>query len=125
MQCLALLEGTGHACKPLWSTAWSQAEVVRVQTMGSCTLRGARPPPPVDAPPDVPLFAALHNDRMRLYRDTSGDSLHRRGYRDAMHVASLNEAAAAGALQLAKWPDIVRDSRRRGDSASAASRHVL
>lgn len=33
----------------------------------------------------------------------SGDSLHRRGYRAAMHRASLNEAAAAGILSLAGW----------------------
>ena len=65
----------------------------------------------------MPLFAALHHDHMTLYRDMSGDSLHRRGYRDAMHRASLNEAAAAGALQLAGWPDTVRASQRRGSSA--------
>lgn len=41
-----------------------------------------------------------------LYRDMSGESLHRRGYRSAMHRASLNEAAAAGILQLAGWPAI-------------------
>ena len=30
--------------------------------------------------------------------------LHRRGYRSAMHAASLNESAAAGLLRLAGWP---------------------
>ena len=40
---------------------------------------------------------------MCLYADMSGDSLHRRGYRAAMHRASLNEAAAAGILSLAGW----------------------
>ena len=44
----------------------------------------------------------------------SGESLHRRGYRDAMHRASLNEAAAAGALQLAGWPQIARDRQADG-----------
>jgi 23S rRNA G2445 N2-methylase RlmL len=33
----------------------------------------------------------------------SGVSLHRRGYRDAMHRASLNEAIAAGILTIAGW----------------------
>ena len=42
-----------------------------------------------------------------LYRDLSGASLHRRGYRSVMHRASLNEAAAAGILRLAGWHDIV------------------
>lgn len=42
---------------------------------------------------------------MTLYRDMSGESLHKRGYRDAMHRATLNESAAAGALMLAGWPE--------------------
>ncbi len=33
----------------------------------------------------------------------AGTSLHRRGYRDAMHRSPLNEAAAAGVLLLAGW----------------------
>lgn len=46
---------------------------------------------------------------MLIYRDMSGESLHRRGYRSAMHKASLNEAAAAGILQLAGWPAVVEE----------------
>ena len=44
---------------------------------------------------DVPLFMTLYKDRATLYRDTSGDSLHRRGYRAnlSVHRAALNEAA--------------------------------
>ena len=38
----------------------------------------------------------------RTYRDMSGESLHRRGYRDAaIHRAALNESAAAGVLSIA------------------------
>lgn len=55
---------------------------------------------------NLPLFAALHRDHVLLYRDMSGDSLHRRGYRRTMHKASLNESAAAGALLLANWPSL-------------------
>ncbi|KAK9908246.1 hypothetical protein WJX75_004747 [Coccomyxa subellipsoidea] len=61
-------------------------------------------PPTAFAPADLPLYAALWRDHITLYRDMSGDSLHRRGYRSAMHKASLNEAAAAGCLALAGWP---------------------
>ena len=53
---------------------------------------------------DVPLYAALFKDELSLYQDMSGDSLHKRGYRMAMHASSLNEAAAAGVLSLAGWP---------------------
>jgi hypothetical protein len=58
--------------------------------------RGTRPAPPRGRA-DLPLFVTLYKDRMILYRDMSGESLHRRGYRDALHKAPLNEAAAAGA----------------------------
>lgn len=44
--------------------------------------------------------------RVTLFRDMSGASLHRRGYRGAMHAAALNEAAAAGVLALAGWPKL-------------------
>ncbi len=50
---------------------------------------------------------AAVQDRFLLYRDMSGASLHRRGYRGAMHRAALNEAAAAGVLHLAAWPAAV------------------
>ena len=45
---------------------------------------------------DLPLNLSFYKDRAILYRDMSGKSLHKRGYRDAMHKASLNEAVAAG-----------------------------
>ena len=66
--------------------------------------RGTKPDPPErsDAA-DLPLFAALLRDRVTLYADLCGASLHRRGYRSVMHRASLNEAAAAGVLALAGW----------------------
>ena len=45
---------------------------------------------------------------MLFYRDMSGESLHHRGYRSAMHRASLNEAAAAGILLLSGWPAVAK-----------------
>lgn len=61
----------------------------------------------------MPLFATAFQDRLSIYRDASGASLHRRGYRQAMHRSALNEAAAAGCLYLAGWKDILQ----RGDGA--------
>ena len=61
-------------------------------------------PPAHDTYADIPLYAALYNNEIKLYRDMSGKSLHRRGYRAVMHAASLNESAAAGLLSLAGWP---------------------
>jgi hypothetical protein len=62
-----------------------------------------KPPPPENGAndADIPLFLTLFRDRATLYRDMSGVSLHKRGYRDAMHRASLNEGVAAGMLKLA------------------------
>jgi len=52
---------------------------------------------------DLPLFLYLHRDDAVLYRDLSGQTLHKRGYRDIMHKSSLNETVAAGLLVLAGW----------------------
>lgn len=65
---------------------------------------GHRPDPPApELMVDVPLFLSLYRDTAVLYRDLSGVSLHKRGYRDVMHKASLNEGIAAAVLTLAGW----------------------
>lgn len=53
--------------------------------------------------PDVPLKALLRRGRLLLYRDLSGTSLHKRGWRPIQVKSPLNEATAAGLLQLAGW----------------------
>ncbi len=75
-----------------------------MQCQLACAYRGSKPDPPERGQvADLPLFAALFQDECSLYLDMSGDSLHKRGYRTAMHASSLNEAAAAGVLSLANW----------------------
>ena len=69
--------------------------------------RSQKPSPPSPGQvADVPLFVSLYKDTFSIFRDLCGDSLHRRGYRDAMHKSPLNEAAAAGILLMAGWKDI-------------------
>lgn len=60
----------------------------------------------------------MFQDEVKVYRDVSGTSLHRRGYRagGAIHKAALNEAAAAGVLYLAGWPE----AAEQGTAALAA-----
>jgi 23S rRNA G2445 N2-methylase RlmL len=70
---------------------------------------------------DCPLFVTAFQDRLSIYRDASGESLHRRGYRQAMHRASLNEAAAAGCLYLAGWPEVVRGGGGGGGGGGGAA----
>ena len=62
----------------------------------------------------MPLYASLYQDTFSLFRDLSGMSLHRRGYRDAMHKSPLNEAAAAGILLMAGWKEMSGPGGRGG-----------
>ncbi|PSC76859.1 DNA methylase [Micractinium conductrix] len=71
--------------------------------------RGSKPlPPEPGRVAALPLYCTAYHDRLTIYRDMSGASLHRRGYRQAMHRASLNEAAAAGMLYLSGWHELCR-----------------
>ncbi|WP_207431253.1 THUMP domain-containing class I SAM-dependent RNA methyltransferase [Sabulibacter ruber] len=53
--------------------------------------------------PDVRLNLHMHENIVTLALDSSGDSLHRRGYRQQTNVAPLNEVLAAGILLLSGW----------------------
>jgi len=56
--------------------------------------------------PMVGFNLHIYRDHAVLSLDSSWDSLHKRGYRDAMHRAPLNEALAAGLLMQSGWkPD--------------------
>jgi putative N6-adenine-specific DNA methylase len=57
--------------------------------------------------PMVGLNLHIHANRMVLSLDSSGDSLHKRGYRPVQTRAPMNEALAAGLLLMTGW---------RGDS---------
>jgi len=60
--------------------------------------------PNVDADnPDLPLKVVLKNDALTLWRNLSGESLHKRGYRPVQVKSPLNEATAAGLLRLSGW----------------------
>ena len=54
---------------------------------------------------DADLYLNVHiaGDRVTLSLDSSGESLHKRGYRVANTQAPINEALAAGMLLLAGW----------------------
>lgn len=53
--------------------------------------------------PDVPLKLVVQRGRMRLYRDMSGASLHKRGWRPVQVKSPLNESIAAGLLMMTGW----------------------
>jgi 23S rRNA (guanine2069-N7)-methyltransferase / 23S rRNA (guanine2445-N2)-methyltransferase len=66
--------------------------------------------PSIDAArPDVRVNVYIHRDRAVVSIDLSGDSLHRRGYRQPGTAAPLKENLAAAVLLLADWPRLARD----------------
>lgn len=61
-----------------------------------------RPSVAVDAP-DILINVHIAKDHLTLSLDSSGESLHKRGYRVANTEAPINEALAAGMLLMAGW----------------------
>ncbi|MBD2259269.1 THUMP domain-containing protein [Pseudanabaena sp. FACHB-2040] len=57
--------------------------------------------------PDVRINIHLEHDQCTVSLDSSGSSLHRRGYRPAVGAAPLKESLAAALIQLTGWqPDM-------------------
>ena len=53
--------------------------------------------------PDLRINLHIQNDQCTISLDSSGASLHHRGYRTATNIAHLNEVLAAGLIQLSGW----------------------
>lgn len=53
--------------------------------------------------PDILVHLHINQDKCTILLDSSGHSLHMRGYRINQDVAPLNEVLAAGLLRLAGW----------------------
>lgn len=53
--------------------------------------------------PDLLINVHIHQNRCTLSLDSSGSSLHKRGYRPAMGLAPLKETLAAALLDMAEW----------------------
>jgi putative N6-adenine-specific DNA methylase len=63
---------------------------------------GSRPSVDLDRP-TLRINAYISNRTIKLSRDSSGDSLHRRGYRSKQGPAPMNEVLAAGLIKLSGW----------------------
>lgn len=60
--------------------------------------------PSVDtSDPDIRINVHIHNENVTVSLDSSGHSLHKRGYRVDANIAPLSEVLAAGILSLAGW----------------------
>jgi len=53
--------------------------------------------------PDVRINIHISNDKVNISLDSSGDSLHKRGYRHVTNVAPISEVLAAGMILLSDW----------------------
>lgn len=53
--------------------------------------------------PDISWHLHVYQNQVTISLDSSGDSLHLRGYRKGRHEAPLNEVLAAGLLYLSGW----------------------
>lgn len=56
--------------------------------------------------PNLPIHVLVREGRASVSLDLSGDSLHRRGYRQATVIAPLKETLAAALLLKVGWPEI-------------------
>lgn len=63
---------------------------------------GKRPSIDTEAP-DYKFNLHIRDNHVTLLMNSSGDSLHKRGYRQGVGVAPINEVLAAGLLKLAGW----------------------
>ncbi len=53
--------------------------------------------------PDLKINVHIDRTTCDISLDTSGDSLHKRGYRTATNIAPINEVLAAGMIMLSGW----------------------
>ncbi|MEM9680535.1 MAG: class I SAM-dependent RNA methyltransferase [Bacteroidota bacterium] len=53
--------------------------------------------------PDLKVNVHIDRQRCTISLDTSGESLHRRGYKIATNIAPINEVLAAGLIMLSGW----------------------
>lgn len=63
---------------------------------------GKRPDVDVDYP-DLKIHIHINKDLLTISLDSSGDSLHKRGYRTATNIAPINEVLAAGMVLLSGY----------------------
>ena len=53
--------------------------------------------------PDIKINLHIQNNLCSISLDSSGESLHKRGYRTSTNIAPINEVLAAGLINLSGW----------------------
>ncbi len=78
---------------------------------------GRRPSVDVKTP-DIHINVHVMRDEATISLDLSGDSLHRRAYREKTVEAPLKENVAAAVLIRAGWPKILAEARENGEKTA-------
>lgn len=91
----------------LYSEAFNNSQFVALKTKDAIVDQfrektGVRPSIDKDFP-DLRIHIHLDREQCTVSLDTSGESLHQRGYRSATNIAPINEVLAAGMLILSGW----------------------
>jgi 23S rRNA (guanine2445-N2)-methyltransferase / 23S rRNA (guanine2069-N7)-methyltransferase len=85
---------------------------------------GARPDVARERP-DVRVHAHAHGTRITVSLDLSGESLHRRGYREAAGEAPVKENVAAGVLLRAGWRELAEQGTELLDPLCGSGTFVI
>lgn len=91
----------------LYSEVFNNSQFVALKTKDAIVDQfrertGSRPSIDKDFP-DLRIHVHIDRDQCTVSLDTSGGSLHQRGYRSATNIAPINEVLAAGMLLLSGW----------------------
>lgn len=91
----------------VFSEQFTHAKYVALKTKDAIVDRfrdktGTRPNIDVESP-DLRLNIHIHENSCDVSLDSSGASLHQRGYKTATNIAPINEVLAAGLLLLSGW----------------------
>lgn len=91
----------------LYSDQFNNSQFVGLKTKDAIVdqfreATGKRPSIDKDFP-DLRIHVHIDRDICTISLDTSGESLHQRGYRSATNIAPINEVLAAGMLLLSGW----------------------
>jgi 23S rRNA (guanine2445-N2)-methyltransferase / 23S rRNA (guanine2069-N7)-methyltransferase len=88
---------------PVFSNSLYAAQLAKDAIVDQIRAATGRRPSVDLADPDLRINLHIDHQRVTVYLDSSGDSLHKRGYRQGAGEAPINEVLAAGILRLSVW----------------------
>ena len=133
---LALLDSEGSLAidpvvhSPVFTNSLYAAQLTKDAMVDQIRAATGRRPSVDLADPDLRVNLHIDREQVTVYLDSSGDSLHKRGYRVAAGEAPMNEVLAAGILRLGGWDqdsplaDFMCGSGTLVIEAALAARHI-